>query len=1183
MSKNHPGYSLLRERIPWGLLLVVFSALAGASWSKASYPKNHVRVHPQLQWKYGWQDGSLANTTGSAKKGHPLPAGSSYLTTGYSPSNIASAYGFDLINTNGDGRGRTIAIIIPFATSTNNLQKDLDYFSDYYGLPKTTLQIHTPNSTNTPYKDTSQWYAEATLDVEWAHAMAPGASIAVVIAPDDYGMDSSIIGFATDKTNGAGADVVSMSWAVGEYSDQFGDSRTDWSDTFTNREAVYVAASGDDGVKPAYGNGVEWPAADSNVVSVGGTTMIYDTKTKAVLSEKAWKDGSGGRSKLETIPPYQNLSWYFTNRSGFFQSGGYRCVPDVSYNGDTYTGVSVWMTDPSSNMGGWYVFGGTSAGTPQWAALIARRLSLGNSFAGNIHSEMYGSNTGSYFWDITQGNNGYPAATGYDLPSGLGVPIANAFVAPSASPKWRSSNPALTGASASASASASAAEKASASASARASSSAAASASASLRASASASVKASASLSATVKASSSASARASSSAAASASASLRASASASAKASASLSATVKASASSSARASASASAANPLSVIPASRVYSQNPIILPGKTRDGFSISYASSNTNIAVVTSNLVVAHVSTSLGSFDMQLFTSKTPATASNFIKYATNGSYSNMLIHRSVPGFVIQTGGYKADSQLSEIPKGSPIQGEAGIPNTRGTVSMALVGTNPDSATDQWFVNLADNTSYLDYTNRVGNPSFSVFGRILSNGMSVLDSIATVPVFSLGDSNSPFASVPLKGVTNGQKSLYLSNLLVISNVIISTNQTPVVTFLGTGTATLSASVSGKDFSNTITITPIPQTIEAFPAVTTLTNGTPATLAIPQSTSGLPVSLTIRSGPGVVTSSSSSAITVSPFASGTITLVANQPGNSFYLPAPEATNIITVSPGSQSITFATPSTNSMTNGSTNLHATSSSGLPVRMTSGNTNVAVVSSNIIAVVTTSQGTFSMELLASNAPATVANFLSYVGQGGYNTLLIHRAISGFVVQTGGFTANANLSSIPVQAPVRGEPGVSNIRGTVAMALSTGPNSGTSQWFVNLADNSSLLDGTNDGGPFTVFARVLTNGLTTNGFPTNGMSIVDQIGSLQTMNISEWSPGFGAFTDLPIQGTLPSDGTLQIANLVTISNITFADPVVTFVGSGTATITASQPGNGDWKAAANVLRQLIIRP
>jgi peptidyl-prolyl cis-trans isomerase A (cyclophilin A) len=209
-----------------------------------------------------------------------------------------------------------------------------------------------------------------------------------------------------------------------------------------------------------------------------------------------------------------------------------------------------------------------------------------------------------------------------------------------------------------------------------------------------------------------------------------------------------------------------------------------------------------------------------------------------------------------------------------------------------------------------------------------------------------------------------------------------------------------------------------------------------------------------------------------------------------------------------------------------------------------------------------------------MELLASNAPATVANFLSYVGQGGYNNLLIHRAIPGFVVQTGGYTANANLSSIPVQAPVRGEPGVSNIRGTVAMALSTGPNSGTSQWFVNLADNSSQLDGTNDGGPFTVFARVLTNGLTTNGFPTNGMSIVDTIGSLQTTNLG------GAFTDLPLQG---KEKSLQSANLVTISNITFADPVVTFVGSGTATIAASQPGNGDWKAATNILHQLIIRP
>jgi len=184
----------------------------------------------------------MANTIGRARLGDPLPALSMQVASGYSPADLSFAYGYSRITNGGDGSGQTIAIMIPFATSTNHLQADLDYFSSYYMLPSTTLKIYTPNGTNTPYKDTSQWYAEATLDVEWAHAMAPAASIALIIAPDDYSLGTnSLFECATGTNSGqAGAGVVSMSWANPEDSN----ATNDWSGIFTNPSVSYVAASG---------------------------------------------------------------------------------------------------------------------------------------------------------------------------------------------------------------------------------------------------------------------------------------------------------------------------------------------------------------------------------------------------------------------------------------------------------------------------------------------------------------------------------------------------------------------------------------------------------------------------------------------------------------------------------------------------------------------------------------------------------------------------------------------------------------------------------------------------------------------------------------------------------------------------------------------------------------------------
>ena len=122
-------------------------------------------------------------------------------------------------------------------------------------------------------------------------------------------------------------------------------------------------------------------------------------------------------------------------------------------------------------------------------------------------------------------------------------------------------------------------------------------------------------------------------------------------------------------------------------------------------------------------------------------------------------------------------------------------------------------------------------------------------------------------------------------------------------------------------------------------------------------------------------------------------------------------------------------------------------------------------------------------GGFSIELLDDIAPLTVANFLNYVNDGDFDGTFFHRAVTDFVLQGGGFSMSSDgaVSSVPTDPPVTNEFRLSNIRGTVAMAKAGGdPNSATSQWFINLRDNSESLD--NQNGGFTVFGRVTGSGM-----------------------------------------------------------------------------------------------------
>jgi subtilase family serine protease len=247
-----------------------------------------------------------------------------------------------------------------------------------------------------------------SLDVEWAHAIAPQAKILLIEAKTASGANLlDAIDYAAKR-----ADVVavSISWGGTEFSEE-----TSLDSHFVSRSgAVFFAASGDDGA------GVSWPAASPNVIGVGGTSLEL-FKSGSFISESAWAGSGGGVSAYEPEPDYQRAY-------NIPKAGGRRAVPDVAYNADPRSGYVVYKTTGSSK-NGWYTVGGTSAGAPQWAAIHA----LGHSASlEKLYADKASASTLAFFRDITSGANGTckyycNARAHYDYVTGLGSPQTAQF------------------------------------------------------------------------------------------------------------------------------------------------------------------------------------------------------------------------------------------------------------------------------------------------------------------------------------------------------------------------------------------------------------------------------------------------------------------------------------------------------------------------------------------------------------------------------------------------------------------------------------------------------------------------------------------------------------------------------------------------------------------------------------
>jgi cyclophilin family peptidyl-prolyl cis-trans isomerase len=176
------------------------------------------------------------------------------------------------------------------------------------------------------------------------------------------------------------------------------------------------------------------------------------------------------------------------------------------------------------------------------------------------------------------------------------------------------------------------------------------------------------------------------------------------------------------------------------------------------------------------------TTLGTIPVLLTPSTTPKTVANFESYVSKGAYNNSIVHRSVPGFVWQAGGYQLSStpSISQTATDAPVENEFGASNVRGTIAMAKLGNDPNSATSQFFFNESDsNAANLDNQ----NGGFTVFGRVVGDsGLAVMDAVSSVPVPSPGPIASPLDSAPLVNY-NSNVGVQASNLVLINNVTMA----------------------------------------------------------------------------------------------------------------------------------------------------------------------------------------------------------------------------------------------------------------------------------------------------------------------------------------------------------------------------------------------------------------
>jgi subtilase family serine protease len=324
------------------------------------------------------------------------------------PQQLRSIY--NLPSSGGSG---TIAIVdaYDFPTALN----DFNVFSTQYGLPTETGNDATSSSnkvfqvayaTGKQPKGDSDWNMEEALDIEYAHAMAPGAKILLVEAASSSTADmfSAVkkAGHLIGENNGKGE--VSMSWTGGTWP-----SETANDDTFKKKNVVYFASSGD------VGGVANYPSTSPNVVAVGGTTVKITPGNAAIASETGWSGSGGGIDTNEPVPSFQQAMSNTVR--------GHRGVPDISFDADPGSGVWVYLSTPYNGETGWYDVGGTSLACPCVAGIVNLAGHFEKSSAAELE-KIYKGLGSTNFRDIVQGTaGGLTCGPGWDEVTGVGSPL----------------------------------------------------------------------------------------------------------------------------------------------------------------------------------------------------------------------------------------------------------------------------------------------------------------------------------------------------------------------------------------------------------------------------------------------------------------------------------------------------------------------------------------------------------------------------------------------------------------------------------------------------------------------------------------------------------------------------------------------------------------------------------------
>ncbi|MEI8334897.1 MAG: S53 family peptidase [Chloroflexota bacterium] len=328
--------------------------------------------------------------------GHTMLA--DYPAIGLDPADLRGIYGVDRIDA--DGTGVTVAVVGAF--DAPRIEKDLATYSKAFDLPACTkangcLRVVYADG-HRPRARGGDWAREAALDVEMVHAIAPGAKIVLVEAPDDYNLD-----LAVRKTVSLKPHVVTMSWGGPED----GDTRY-FESLFARRDIAFFAATGD------AGHEVNWPAVATRVVAVGGTSLADDATWETRHdTETAWDGSGGGTSAYLKEPVWQKA-----------RPGTRRSVPDVAAVGGT--AISAFLD------GQWLSVDGTSASSPIWAGIAAVAAQMRGGRLVDV-PKMLEALPADAFFDITEGTNGdcgkaCTARAGYDLVTGRGSPHAQRVI-----------------------------------------------------------------------------------------------------------------------------------------------------------------------------------------------------------------------------------------------------------------------------------------------------------------------------------------------------------------------------------------------------------------------------------------------------------------------------------------------------------------------------------------------------------------------------------------------------------------------------------------------------------------------------------------------------------------------------------------------------------------------------------